>query len=206
MIFAALAGVLFFMSASHALKKKKILRAGKAFVSALLLFLVALSAGLIRLANHGYHTLIREECAAVVSVQSIGKQQFKTHIVFPDSSVKEFECSGDQLYIDAHILKWHPLLNVIGIHTTYELDRIGGRYIAFEEERSRPRTVHSLSPNRVLNMFDLSKKWSILHPIVDAAYGSATFVDTDASGVFDIMVSTSGLLIRPHHPCPQPKK
>jgi hypothetical protein len=37
----------------------------------------------------------------------------------------------------------------------------------------------------------------ILAPLVDAEYGSGTFVGAERLGRFDVMVSTSGLLIRP---------
>ena len=42
--------------------------------------------------------------------------------------------AGDQIYVDAHILKWTPAANLIGLHTAYELDRVAGRYDNIEQE------------------------------------------------------------------------
>jgi hypothetical protein len=141
--------------------------------------------------------LTREELAAVVTVTPVGEQQFTASFQFPDSTEAEFTCLGDQLYVDAHILKWHPLLNLLGIHTTYEFDRVGGRYFSIEDEKTKPRTVYTLSRTKVLNMFDLRKRWSFLKPLLDAKYGSATFVEVDGfDATFHVKVSTSGLLVR----------
>jgi hypothetical protein len=191
-----LTGIVFAVSAWRSLKKIKLFRAGRNFLIALTLFLTTLSSVFFLIANHGYKSFTREERAAVIRIESTGEQQFTAQVIFPDSSVKEYECTGDQIYIDAHILKWHPFLNLFGIHTTYEFDRLGGRYFNIEQEKNRPRTIHTLSSNRMLNIFDLRKKWTFLHPLLDAAYGSATFVDIESQGTYDIMVSTSGLLIR----------
>ena len=35
---------------------------------------------------------------------------------------------GDQVLVDARILKWHYIGNVLGLHTQYELDRLTGRF------------------------------------------------------------------------------
>src|SRR2546427_1701905 len=37
------------------------------------------------------------------------------------------------------ILKWHALANLLGLSTAYELDRVGGRFRAIEQERATPR-------------------------------------------------------------------
>jgi len=39
-----------------------------------------------------------------------------------------YPISGDEIYVDARILKWHALANLLGLSTAYELDRVGGRF------------------------------------------------------------------------------
>jgi len=104
--------------------------------------------------------------------------------------------SGDQVYVDAHILKWKPVANLLGLHTTYELDRIGGRYIDIEHERDSTRTVFLLSSSKPLDMFTLRRRWTLLAPLLDAEYGSGTFVTADRPDSLEVLVSTTGLLIR----------
>ncbi len=99
-----------------------------------------------------------------------------------------------------HILKWKPIVNVLGLHTAYELDRIAGRYVALKDERDRPRTVHSLAREKPVDLFALRRRFPFLAPLVDAEYGSATFVPADHSTRTEIRVSISGLLARPADP------
>ena len=98
--------------------------------------------------------------------------------------------------MDAHILKWKPIVNILGLHTAYELDRVAGRYMDLKEERESTRTVFLLSRDKPVNMFTLRQRYSLLRPLLDAEYGSASFINSDKPAHFEIRVSTTGLLIR----------
>jgi hypothetical protein len=39
---------------------------------------------------------------------------------WPDGLEAVFKVAGDALCVDAHILKWHPLANLLGLHSGYE--------------------------------------------------------------------------------------
>ena len=193
--FAALVLLLVFR---HAVRKRRALSgliAGLASLAAALFAALSLA---VLVGTRGYRALTHEEVAARVWTVPDTGRTFAAHVQFPDSSVRTFRLTGDELYIDAHILKWKPLVNVLGLHTDYELDRVGGRYMDLEEERSMPRTVYSLAEPKPFDLFDLRRRSSLLAPIVDAEYGSATFVTApDAVALWELRVSTSGLLIRP---------
>lgn len=163
----------------------------------LLLALGALS-GAIGVGMQGYRALTREDLAARIVVQPIGPQLFSATVHIPgraDSSY--YELAGDAVYVDAHILKWKPMVNVLGLHTAYELDRIAGRYDDVEQERAARRTVHTLTPDRWVDLFALRTRYGSLAPLLDVEYGSGTFARVAGPAEFDVMVSTSGLLLRP---------
>jgi hypothetical protein len=84
----------------------------------------------------------------------------------------------------------------LGLHTTYELDRVSGRYKDIKEELMNTRTIFLLSQNKPVNMFNLRQRYSFLRPLLDAEYGSAAFINSDKPAKFEIRVSTTGLLIR----------
>lgn len=153
-------------------------------------------------ATQGYRALTREDLAVEVHVAPAGPHAFTARFVFPDGRESSHRLSGDQLYVDAHILKWKPVANVLGLHTAYELDRVAGRYASLEDERDRPRTVYSLARDKRLDLFDLRQKYAPLAFLVDAEYGSATFVDVKSPGVVEVRVSTTGLLVRPKRAAP----
>src|SRR5438876_5750410 len=165
----------------------------------LLLSLGALS-GAVGLGIHGYRALTHEEVAARISVRPAGPQKFAATVRYPDGREQVFDLAGDEIYVDAHILKWKPIANVIGLHTAYELDRVSGRYQAIEQERSAPRTVYLLREERPVELFRLLQRYAFLAPLYDAEYGSATFVPVKEPAELEVRVSTSGLLVREAKP------
>lgn len=195
MLFALL-GLIFLILTIAALKKKKLFNTAMKFVIALLMSSLSALFGAISIAIQGYHALTREELAATVKVEPAGEQKFMARFSLPDGGEKVFSLAGDQLYVDARILKWKPLANIFGLHTSYELDRVAGRYAVLNDETTKVHTVYSLSKDRPLDMFDLRRRFEILNPLLDAEYGSATFINSKNTEEFRVMVSTTGLLIR----------
>jgi hypothetical protein len=87
--------------------------------------------------------------------------------------------------------------NLFGLHTAYELGRVAGRYRNIGQERTAARTVYSLGRDRDLDLFDLRQRYAFLAPLLDAEYGSASFVPVTQRADLELRVSTTGLLIRP---------
>ena len=161
----------------------------------LFLALSALSAA-VAVGTQGYRALTREGTVAMITTVPTGDQRFEARFRFHEGTEQSFDLAGDQIYVDAHILKWHPFLNLLGIHTAYELDRVGGRYETLDNELDKPRTIHSLRRSKPIDLFDVARRFSFLNPLVDAEYGSATFTEVRRPSQFELSVSTSGLLIR----------
>ena len=170
------------------------------------LLLLALGgvAGTIAIGIQGYRALMREDVAARIAVKPAGPQRFDATIRFPDGREATYVLAGDEIYVDARILKWHPYANWIGLHTAYELDRLAGRYHDINDERSAPRTVHALASDKPVDLYGLRRRYTFLAPLVDAEYGSATFVPVTQPAEFELRVSTTGLLIRESVPLQKP--
>ncbi|HEY7743335.1 MAG TPA: hypothetical protein VIA19_09845 [Burkholderiales bacterium] len=161
-------------------------------------FLLALGAiaGTISVGMLGYRALTREEVAARISVRPAGPKRFLATFRFPDGRAETYDLAGDQIYVDAHILKWHPYANMIGLHTAYEIDRVAGRYRDIKDERDAMRTVHALGRDKPVDLYALGRRFTFLAPLLDAEYGSATFVPVTRPAELELRVSTSGLLMR----------
>lgn len=189
-------GLLFLLSALGSLLRLRIFRfIGYTLLGIAVLGIGALSAA-VGLGMQGYRALTKEEIAATIHVQPVGPQRFIATVRFPDGRETKHELAGDEIYIDAHILKWRPIANIFGLHTAYELDRIGGRYQSLADERALSRTVHGLSSNKLVDLFGLRRRYILLAPLLDAEYGSASFVPVTKPAEFEVRVSTTGLLIR----------
>jgi len=186
----------FLAVAIRALKRKKVIGTATNTLVALLMFSLSTLFAVLTVSTQGYRAFTREDLVASVTTRRLADQRFEANIRFPDGRDTTFLLGGDEFYMDAHILKWKPIANILGFHTDYELDRISGRYFDVEEEQSNPRTVFALSSSKPIDLFDLRRRHPILRWLVDAEYGSGTFIATGDKAEFDVLVSTSGLMIR----------
>lgn len=191
-----LLGALWLAAALRALRARRWLGSGvRALLGALALALAAL-AGTITVGIQGYRALTLETVAATVKMDPVAPQRFRATIVLPDHRLAMYDLAGDAFYVDAHILKWHPVVNLLGLRTAYELDRVAGRYNDVADERGRPHTVYSLARAKPFDLFFVARR-RLLGPLVDAEYGSATFVPAGRPTAYEVRVSTTGLLMRP---------
>jgi len=189
-------GAVLVIAGLAALFRARLLRfAGRSLFGLLLISLGALM-GTIALGVQGYRAFTYEEIAARISVRPTGPKRFSATFRFPDGRETTFQMEGDEIYVDAHILKWKPVANVIGLHTVYELDRVSGRYHTIQDEWLKARTVYSIGRERPVDLYWLRRRYEFLAPLLDAEYGSATFVPVTRAAEFQLRVSTTGLLIR----------
>lgn len=189
-------GVLLLVAAIFILKKRRYIASFAGVCLAVTLFSMAGLLITVSAATKGYRALTKEEVAAVVTIEPTAPQKFNALFRFPDGREARFGLAGDQFYVDARILKWKPIVNILGLHTAYELDRIAGRYCLLEDETTKPRTVYNLLTDKPLDMYVLRQKHAFLKPLLDVEYGSATFT-TASAGTYEVRVSTTGLLVRP---------
>ncbi len=183
-----------------ALFRKHYLSAGIGLLLALATLGLGAALGAACVGVHGYRALLHEEVAATLEVTPLEPQWFEVTLRTPDGAERHFALAGDQVYVDAHILKWKPLLNLFGLRTAYELDRIAGRYFDIEQERLQRRTLFSLATPKPLNLFLLCKEYPFIEAFLDAEYGSASYAMAREPALYELRVSTSGLLLRPITP------
>jgi hypothetical protein len=193
--FALLSAILFAFAMQAFRKRRWMGTATRAGGGALFLALSALGATL-SVSTQGYRALTGEELAMTVTTVPSGPRTFQAFVEFADGRDTTLSVQGDQILVDAHILKWRYLANVLGLETEYELDRLTGRYVDIEDERQLDRTVHSLKTDKPVDLFDLVRRYSFLRWLVDAEYGSATYIEVQEPARFQVFVSTTGLLIR----------
>ena len=91
-------------------------------------------------------------------------------------------------------------MNFLGLHTHYELDRIIGRQGDLEQQNKLPPKAVALSEKRRLDLFTVARMTSWVKPVVDASYGSSSFVPAKDGDVWELRISTTGLLFRLHSP------
>ena len=196
----AVAGLLLVLGGMVSLFHAKFLRFTLRVLSGLLLVALGALAGAVAVGMQGYRALTREEVAARIVVKPSGPQRLAATVRFPDGREASYDIAGDEIYVDARILKWKPTANFFGLHTAYELDRVAGRYRDIQQEKTAPRTVYPLGQERPVDLFSLRRRYVFLEPVLDAEYGSGTFVAVSQPVELELRVSTTGLLLRPLPP------
>ena len=194
-----LLAIAFLWAGGAALRRRRMMGSVAGGLAGMLGLALAALCAVLAAGTQGYRALTLEETAARIEIVPTGERTFRATVRFPDEdSARTYRLAGDQVYVDAHILKWKPVANLLGLHTAYELDRLAGRYLDIETERSGERTIHDLSREKPLDLdlFELRRAFPVLAPLVDAEYGSATFVAADDTVTYEVRVGTSGLLAR----------
>jgi len=197
----ALLGVLFsfpfFLAAIRRLRRLKLVRGTLFLLFGGIVLLLAAAAGLIGANLFTYARLTHEQEAARVSTRQLGERQFTVRVDTARRPPQEFGVRGDEWQIDARVLKWRPLGNLLGFDTVYRLDRLSGRYADIASERSAPRSVHDLAEEPGVDFWAIARRYPRYLPLIDALYGSAAYVPMADGAEYVVTVSSSGLVVRP---------
>lgn len=193
---AALLSAILLLAAFQALFRGRLLLFSARFAVGAAMLAAGVAVWALSFGIQGYRALTREEVAARISVTPLAPQRFEARVTLADGRQERFELAGDEVYVDAQILKWKPSANFLGLHTAYELDRIAGRYRDIASERDGVRTIYALGSPKAFDLFDLRNRYAILAPLVDAEYGSATYVPAAQPKEIEIRVSGTGLMVR----------
>lgn len=164
----------------------------------LLLLVVAVAIGLIAYDIFRYKQISEEQVVATLSFTKVAEQHFNAVLVDKEGKEHKYDLRGDQWQLDARVIKWQGYLGTFGLHPAFRLDRISGRYYELQQEQDAPRTVYSLNESLYgMDLWSWINQYPKYFPIVDAIYGSATYLPMADGALFEITLSQSGLLARP---------
>lgn len=185
------------IAALRRLRRVQLVRGTMFFLSGALVLIVAGGIALIALNLHTYARLTHEQDAARVSMRQLGERHYTVSVQPKDAPARRYELRGDEWQMDARVLKWRGLGNLLGFDTVYRLERLSGRYGDITQERNAPRTVYALAEDPGLDFWTVLRRYHDYVPLVDALYGSAAYVPMAEGAEYAVSVSTSGLVVRP---------
>jgi hypothetical protein len=201
MIAIGVVGVLlafpFELAAIRRLRRLQLVRGTLFFLSGATVLLVAAIVVLVAANLYTYARLTHEQEAARVSMRQLGERHYVLSVQPKGEPPRHFELRGDEWQMDARVLKWRAMGNLLGFDTLYRLERLSGRYGSVAAERAGPRTVHDLSEETSLDLWSLVRRHHAYVPFADALYGSAVYVPMSEGAEYTVSVSASGLLVRP---------
>jgi hypothetical protein len=165
-------------------------------LTGLLLLSLAALAIAIAMNLYTYQIMVQEQPVAKVRFESLGPQYFRVYLMPESGSSRVLELRGDQWQIDARVLKWTGLANLLGMKTAYRLERLSGRYRDVQQERDGVRTVYPLDNDKGIDLWALVHKSERKLPWLDAMYGSAAYMPMVDKAQYQVSISNSGLVVR----------
>jgi hypothetical protein len=111
------------------------------------------------------------------------------------TSEQTYIVNGDEWMLQSDIIKFPTWLNIVGLHSGYKLTRLEGRYDDPNLESSSKHVVVQLNGGDD-TFFQTVQEQAWTSPIVQAAYGSSTFLRPDGK-TYDVFVSQTGLYAAP---------
>lgn len=183
-----IAGLLFFRHPGWLLTWLKGMAVFGVILAGLYLLVIALNLT-------SYHSLAGMQTVATISTQRQADQIWQVTLNSDDGVSTVRTLQGDQWQIDVRIIRFSGPLRWLDIASGYRLDRLSGRYTSLEQERSSPRTTITLSEAIWPDLWQWDREVNL--PFVEAVDGNATFMPMRDGAVFDVKLSSSGLVSVP---------
>ncbi|WP_339615171.1 cation/multidrug efflux pump [uncultured Gilvimarinus sp.] len=145
-----------------------------------------------------YRQIQKEHMVATLSFEKVKDALFNVTVADEEGNEQKYQIAGDQWQLDARIIKWTGIVANWGVKPGYRLDRLSGRYYSLEQERNADRTVYSFHESRYgVDVWRWLREGRDALPIVDAVYGSATYLPMADGALFEVSLSGTGLVTRP---------
>jgi hypothetical protein len=164
----------------------------------LLLLAVAAVALLAAWDLYGYRQLLVEKPIATLAFTGDGDHHYNVVLIDEGGGEQRHSLKGDMWQLDVRLLKWHDGLARLGLKPGYRLDRLAGRYISLEDEQRLPRTVVGLDQRQsAIDSWRWLRQLDAHISLVDAEYGSATYLPMADGALYSVALGPSGLVARP---------
>ncbi|MDP2546757.1 hypothetical protein [Oceanobacter sp. 4_MG-2023] len=129
-----------------------------------------------------------------VSVYETGDQVFDISLVDETDIEKRYILNGDQWQLDVRLLTWDGPFQALSAAPVYRLDRLSGRFLSLEQERTAERTLFELSSSGMIDSWNLVKDIGFW---LQAEMGSAVFMPLVNGAVYAVYITPTGVVARP---------
>lgn len=186
-------------------RRKKVGRDTALFLTSLTLFFAGLAFLNFGLFLQSYRTYaIGQPIAQVLVTPGNSPDEFRVRIQelgnpLDDRKMplrEEYAIHGDRWMIEGHLIRFHPLLNLLGFKPIYQLTRIQGSFYSIEDEQSKERTVYSLVEPRDEKWWKWMYTASKSYPIIEMVHGSAVSQDAEAGSEFIVTIVPTGFTLQ----------
>lgn len=196
LIFSLVAFV-FLLRAVSCTRRGRILRASGSGITCVASMTVAGVALLLAFSYYSYGRLTSEKVISRIQFSQMANDEFEARLMVRGERDRFYRLRGNEWQLDARLINWKPPATILGFDPIYRLERLSGRFSDIDRERTEMRTVHALSPDRLLDIWTVARRFPLLTPGVDAYYGSATYVPMADGARFEVSLSRDAVIARP---------
>lgn len=179
------------------LRRKRVIAATASIASSTFVLIVTALIISLVLNVHTYHRLSYERAILDIDFKQLSPQLFRAAVTLPDGKTYTNTLKGDEWLLEVRVLKWHHMANLFGLDSQYRLDRIRGRYRSIDQEKSEAPSVYNLSNEYGLDLWEIARGYPDWIKVVDAIYGSATYLPMADQAKFKVFLTQSGLIAKP---------
>jgi len=196
LIFSLVAFV-FLLRAVSSTRRGRILRASGSGITCVASMTVAGVALLLAFSYYSYGRLTSEKVISRIQFSQMANDEFEARLMVRGERDRFYRLRGNEWQLDARLINWKPPATILGFDPIYRLERLSGRFSDIDRERTEMRTVHALSPDRLLDIWTVARRFPLVTPGVDAYYGSATYVPMADGARFEVSLSRDAVIARP---------
>ncbi len=193
----ALLALALILSGGRHLRRGRIVRGGTHGLVGIVIGCLAAIVLLIGINLLTYARFTAERPVGDISFRKLAPQRYAVVFVRHGGGSVRTTLDGDEWQLDARIIKWKGIATVLGFEPLYRLQRLSGRYENISEARAKPTSVVALAHEPGLSLWNLAHHDANWLPLVDASYGTATYLPMADGATYHVSLSTTGLLARP---------
>lgn len=108
--------------------------------------------------------------------------------------VKTFALQGDKWQVEGNVVRFQDWLYYFGFKPAYQLSRVSGGYFFIRDEKSQPRTVHSLIDRDDEMYWEWMYRYSKTMPFVQITFGTAVSQSAEP-GEYIVKILPTGLTL-----------
>ena len=196
-LFFAILALLFAVSMFRHARRRRPLRATGSLAGGAASGALGGASILLAFSYVGYGRLVDEQVVSRIQFSQTGPGAYEARLMIDGQADRLLPLIGDEWQMDARVVSWKPPATLLGLDPIYQLERLSGRYTDVSDERSAARTVHALSAETTLDIWQVARRFPKLLPGVDAYYGTATYVPMADGARYEITISRTALVARP---------
>ena len=143
-----------------------------------------------------YQQLTAEQPVGELRFEQSAPQDFIVTLTTPTTEYR-FNLLGDECQLDARLLKWRGIGQMLGLKTAYRLERLSGRYSDIQQQQQAiTHSVHGLAVETGLDLWSMVRQFDGWISWVDAFYGNAVYLPMADGAHYRISINSNGLLVR----------